>query len=161
MSDFGIDIQETPKDITDKGHLAAVSGCGSYAHWHIRYLRAKSSGRRYLFFLFRKLSHSTARITALQIRNLPRRISAIHRNNRVLESVAVPSYPGGSSTENYAVRSKFQDGCSLCIQQLQAANPWVEYLDLQMALEAYAQGVEWGIRNACNEKLSGESSVAA
>ncbi len=159
--DFCKDILDAPKGVTDKDRPAAGSGSRSYGHWRIRYLRAKSSGHHCLFSLFRKLSHSTARITALEIRNLPRRISAIHRNSRVLEAVAIPSYPGGYSTENYAARSKFQDGCSLCIQQLQAANPWVEYLDLQMALEAYSRGVEWGIRNACNEKLNGESSVAA
>jgi hypothetical protein len=107
--------------------------------------------------LSRKWDRSIVRIALQEIGSCLRRISTIHRNNRLLVGFALPSDPRGCTTANWEEWYTFQRDCTDCIAELLGANPWSGYLDCEMAAEAYGRGARWGLRNVCNETLNAET----
>jgi hypothetical protein len=113
-----------------------------------------SSFRTCRSFLARKWNHSIVQIVVRETHSLFRRISAIRRNNMLLDGFGLVLNPCGYSTANREQWNTFQHGCIDHIKRLRAANPWAGHLDCQMAAEAYVLGAEWALRNACNGRRS-------
>ena len=119
-------------------------------------LRPNPKSRAVLVYLRRWWGYSQARIMLEELRNFPRRISAIRKTSHLRSGPELPLSPWGHSLETFPQVSSFLRACNEDIQRLRTENPWAGRLEVQMAAQAFQFGARWALCNSGSKTDSAE-----
>src|SRR5208282_2863431 len=109
-------------------------------------LRPMSKYRHTLSVARQSWCQSRLRIVVEEVRNFPLRIAAFLRNPTLASGATVPPCPSRFQDWGYFFLgpNSYLNTCTRDMRELQKENSWMGMGDVQLALQAWRRGVEWG-----------------